>query len=74
MDVLKIIELSLTLIILPTLFMLIKMHNKITILEIRLENKKEMFDIIFKKLEENREDLHEVNLKTEKILSKLEKD
>jgi len=72
-DYLKIAEIVLTIFVIPLGYNLIRIHTKIIVLETTLENKKEMFDTIFKKLEENREDLHQVNLKTEKILSTLEK-
>jgi CII-binding regulator of phage lambda lysogenization HflD len=72
-DYIAIIEKILLVIVLPFVIWVIKLNTKITILETKAQNKKEMFEIIFKKLEENREDLHQVNLKTEKILSKLEK-
>lgn len=68
----EIAKIFLTLIVLPLIIWIIKLNTKVLILETKELDRIQVVEIIFKKLEQNREDLHEVNLKAEKILTNLE--
>lgn len=70
--IIQIVQFVLTVLIIPTIIFLANLHTKVIICQTKVSDDKEAKDIIFEKLDKNREDLHEVNKKIEKVITALD--